>query len=183
MPSAILAGRRALLATPLCLLLLAACLVTAAWPPPSAARAESAVGCAAPDLNAARSVTVGLRPSDTASGDFNADGRRDVVVANGGSTFVSLLLGSASGLFTATSVETGGATQVAAADFNDDGKDDIVVGRTQSIAVRLTARAASARSSRPPSAPTRRPRWWSPISTTTASVMSSSAARPTALRR
>src|SRR5919106_2684548 len=68
-------------------------------------------------------------PVSVAVADFNVDGRRDLAVANTGSSNVSVLLGNGSGSFgTATSFAAGiRPTSVAVGDFNGDGKPDLAV--------------------------------------------------------
>jgi len=71
----------------------------------------------------------GAAPETVAVGDFNHDGRMDIVVANTqGSPSVSVLLGAANGTFGPAvnyAVESN-PTGVAVGDFNKDGKLDIV---------------------------------------------------------
>ena len=72
---------------------------------------------------------MGAAPVFIAVGDFNGDGKADVVTANSGGT-ISVLLGNGSGGFTAgpgSPLSVGGAPQsLAVADFNLDGNADLV---------------------------------------------------------
>jgi hypothetical protein len=78
-------------------------------------------------------------PRDVASGDFNRDGKLDLVVANRLSNTVSVLLGNGDGTFqTAVNYGTGtGPEALAVADFNADGKLDIAVTNTSSNTVSI----------------------------------------------
>src|SRR5947209_3415234 len=80
-------------------------------------------------------------PRAVALGDFNHDGRPDLVSANNGSGDLSVLLGSAGGGFGAAidSAPSGSPVAVATGDFNGDGKLDAVSGDggSKDIAVRL----------------------------------------------
>src|SRR6185312_13367238 len=54
---------------------------------------------AAPLFEAGLTYNVGLLPYTLAAGDFNSDGRQDLVVSNDGSDNVSLLIGNGDGSF------------------------------------------------------------------------------------
>ncbi len=67
------------------------------------------------------------RSSSIAVGDFNGDGKPDLVVTNGLNSTVSVFLNSGTGTFpTRQDFATGfGPTSVAVGDFNGDGKLDL----------------------------------------------------------
>ena len=72
----------------------------------------------------------GSSPRSVAVGDFNRDGKPDLVVSNNASQNVGLLLGTGSGSFApVVTYPTGGlwAHAVTVADFNRDGTDDLAV--------------------------------------------------------
>jgi FG-GAP-like repeat/FG-GAP repeat len=72
---------------------------------------------------------VGNFPGSMAVGDFNGDGKLDLVVANENSDTVSVLFGNGDGTFQAK-VDYGTAgepSSVAVGDFNGDGKPDLAV--------------------------------------------------------
>ncbi|MEW6278092.1 MAG: FG-GAP-like repeat-containing protein, partial [Candidatus Eremiobacterota bacterium] len=85
----------------------------------------------------------GFTPDALARGDFNGDGRLDVVTANFNSSNVSVLLGDgAGGLAPATgspfATGSGGVRGVAVADFNGDGRiDAATVNATGTVSVLL----------------------------------------------
>jgi hypothetical protein len=75
--------------------------------------------------------SVGAHPSSVAVGDFNGDGKPDVVTANAFDNTVSVLLGDGSGGFGSAPGSPFAAgylpVSVAVADFNGDGKLDLVI--------------------------------------------------------
>ncbi len=75
----------------------------------------------------APSFPVGNYPVASATGDFNGDGRADLVVVNQNSNTVSVLLGNGDGTFKPKTDYAVGATStsVAVGDFNGDGKLDV----------------------------------------------------------
>ncbi len=79
-----------------------------------------------------RFYTVGTGPISIAVGDFNLDGRLDVVVVNSGDNNVSVLLGNGEGTFQpAVDYPVGSYPKsVAVGDFNGDGKPDLVVANS-----------------------------------------------------
>ena len=74
-------------------------------------------------------VAAGLEPYDIGTGDFNDDGRLDLVVASGDFDGVRVLLGTGTGFFPVVTPYLVGSTcsGVAVADFDQDGIDDLVV--------------------------------------------------------
>ena len=80
-------------------------------------------------FRAAVNYSAGKIPVAVATGDFNGDGKLDLVVANSGSSNISVLLGKGDGTFqTHVDSEIGaGLTGLAVGDFNGDKKLDLVV--------------------------------------------------------
>jgi uncharacterized repeat protein (TIGR01451 family) len=92
----------------------------------------SASGSGAVEFAPAAVYSVGAKPDGVVVGDFNADGKPDIAVANAGSSNVSILLGNGDGTFLAPRNLDLGATSgadltLAAGDFNGDHKLDLVV--------------------------------------------------------
>ncbi len=87
---------------------------------------------------ATTTLNTGNSPCSIATGDFNGDGKLDLVTANYVSNTVSVFIGNGSGGSVAASTyATGGTdpTSVAVGDFNGDGKLDIVVANFASNTV------------------------------------------------
>jgi hypothetical protein len=84
---------------------------------------------------------VGTTPEAVAIGDFNGDGKLDLVVTNSGSNNVSILLGTGTGSFgAATPYGAGtGPTSVVIGDFNRDGKLDIAVANSGGVSILLNS--------------------------------------------
>ncbi len=84
-------------------------------------------------------VGTGANPIAVASGDFNNDGRVDLVTANQGSNSVSVVLGRADGSFN-PKTDYGVGTEpvsVAVGDFNGDGNLDIAVANSKDNTVSI----------------------------------------------
>ena len=78
----------------------------------------------------AQRFSVGAAESESlAAGDFNGDGKIDLVVANAGTNNISVLLGNGDGTFQAArTFPVGNRLEfVAVGDFNGDGKLDVAV--------------------------------------------------------
>ncbi|NJK70587.1 MAG: VCBS repeat-containing protein [Microcoleus sp. SU_5_3] len=78
-------------------------------------------------------------PYGLATGDFNADNKPDLAVANIGSDSVSILLGTGTGSFGAPTNFNAGASanSVAVADFNGDNKSDLAVTNDDGVSILL----------------------------------------------
>jgi hypothetical protein len=79
-------------------------------------------------------------PENLAMGDLNGDGIPDLVVPNGNSSNVSVLLGNRDGSFRQFHLfDTGGggAFDVVIADFNGDGKNDVAVTNAEGVSILL----------------------------------------------
>ncbi len=91
-------------------------------------------------INAA-AVSVSTNPYYVAIGEFNNDGNQDILVANSGTSAVSIRLGNGTGGFTGTtSVTVGSApTSIVVGDFNRDGKQDFASSNngTNTVSIRL----------------------------------------------
>ena len=93
----------------------------------------SAAVTQAQNFAVAASYQVGVNPDGIAAGDFNGDGKLDLIAVNdaalSGAPSVSLLLGNGDGTFQpAITIPTSGfPLKVAVGDFNGDGKLDFAV--------------------------------------------------------
>lgn len=84
-------------------------------------------GCPTPSFAPAQNFSVGRYPQTVITGDFNRDGKLDLVTSNNND--ISVLLGHGTGSFgTATNFSVGSYPYtVATGDFNKDGNPDIAV--------------------------------------------------------
>lgn len=99
-------------------------------------------GCAGiTSFSSAPNVIVGNAPISTAVGDFNNDGKQDIVTANVTANTVSIRLGDGLGGFSSVSDinVTSGPTSIAVGDINNDGKQDIAVTNStaNTVSIRL----------------------------------------------
>ncbi|MBK8304794.1 MAG: VCBS repeat-containing protein [Chloracidobacterium sp.] len=90
--------------------------------------------CGQSSFDPAVNYTVGTNPNKVVTADVNLDGNPDMVVANGVSNNVSVLLGNGSGGFgTAANFAVGDhPNSIAVADLNLDGNPDIATANNQS---------------------------------------------------
>lgn len=102
-------------------------------------------------FRAPQPLAVKGRPLDAAAGDFNGDGKRDLVLLNTVSNSgrlkgnrstqqLTLLLGRGNGTFRtadSTPIKANQFSQLVAGDFNRDGRADLAVGSRQTITVLL----------------------------------------------
>jgi hypothetical protein len=80
-----------------------------------------------------------LDPISVAVGDFNGDGKQDLVTANNNSNTVTISLGNGDGTFANGTEITGFGSpfSVAVGDFNNDGKQDVVTGNNSRMSVSI----------------------------------------------
>jgi uncharacterized repeat protein (TIGR01451 family) len=87
----------------------------------------------------AAEFATGTGPHAVASGDFNRDGKTDLVTVNSGANTISVLLGNGDGTFAGNVDYAAGTNPTAAvvADFNNDGRPDIAVAAQNTVLVFL----------------------------------------------
>src|SRR5262245_12390836 len=93
---------------------------------------ESLEGRLTPSFGPATSFAVGPAPVAVTTGDFNNDGRLDLVTANSGDNTVGVLLANGAGTFQTALASATGTRPVSLApgDFNADGRLDVVTANS-----------------------------------------------------
>ena len=126
------------------------------------------------NFSSAGTFDAGYVSRSVAVGDFNGDGKQDLVVANEGSDSVSVLLGDGAGNFSAPNNFSAGVSpvSVAAGDFNSDGMQDLAVANYYGSNASVLLRICVASTPTPTPTPT-------PTSTATASPAPSPTPTPT----
>jgi len=97
----------------------------------------------------ATTYTVGTGVAAIAAGDFNKDGKVDLITGNSGSNDVTVLVGNGNGTFATTAVSSpagGSVTALSVADFNKDGYDDVAVLISGSSNIGILINAAAGNS-------------------------------------
>jgi len=95
--------------------------------------------CSQSMFASAANVSVGTNPTSVALGDFNGDGKQDLVVVDFSDYTVSIRLGDGSGEFSGSTIVSVGTNpySVAVGDFNGDGTQDIAVVNSVSNTVTI----------------------------------------------
>ncbi len=85
-------------------------------------------------LNVSSALTTGTNPSSVVAADLTGNGKLDVIITNGGTNNISILLGNGDGTFQPPVGYPAGTTPVSVAvgDFNGDGKLDLAVSNSGS---------------------------------------------------
>jgi hypothetical protein len=120
----------------------------------------TAPGATTPNFTPQQTFPTGLGPDSVAVGDFNGDGKPDLVVANFGSSTLSVLLNMTAPGATAPAFApqqtfpTGlGPLSVAVGDFNGDDKPDLAVTNSLSGTVSVLSNTTAAGATAPSFAP------------------------------
>jgi len=103
------------------------------------ASSATTASLALPRFLAHREYAAANGPQNITVGDLNGDGIADLVVPNGNTSNVSVLLGNRDGSFQPFALFTAGALpfHVAIADFNGDGKNDVAITIISGVSILL----------------------------------------------
>ena len=106
-------------------------------PDPIGSKVAILLGNGAGSFSAPTTFPVGAEPVSVAAGDYNADGKPDLAVANKDSNTVSVLLGNGDGTFGNTTTYGVGQSPVfvATGDFNGDGRRDLAAAINSGVAI------------------------------------------------
>ena len=106
-------------------------------PDPIGSKVAILLGNGAGGFSAPTTFPVGAKPVSIAVGDYNADGKPDLAVANKDSNTISVLLGNGDGTFGNTTTYGVGQSPVfvATGDFNGDGSKDLAAAINSGVAI------------------------------------------------
>jgi hypothetical protein len=97
----------------------------------------ASAGCDLPMFGSARMFGAGFSPAYLATGDFNGDGKIDVVVSSSYPNTVSVMLSNGDGTFRTTNYTVQNPKNITTGDFNGDHKLDLAISANSGTVVML----------------------------------------------